>query len=662
MTYRPEIDGIRTIAVLSVLFFHAQFEIFSGGFIGVDVFFVISGYLITSVILREISLNKFTFINFYDKRIRRIFPALFFVIFCSVPFALLLMLPSDIRGYSQTLFASTIFGSNFLFWIQSGDYFDTGSIWKPLHHTWSLAIEEQFYFFHPIFLLIITKLSFRLQKIILLIGIFLSIAICIYLLDIDSKGNFYLLPSRVWELFAGAFLAYLNIEKIKTLFSKNINDLIVIFGLILIFYAIITFDSLTPHPSLLTVIPVLGTVLIIIFGGKYGFSGFLLTNKIVVYIGLISYSLYLWHYPIFVFSRYFFLQDLTILNYFILIFITFLLSIFSYNYIEQPFRNRTKFKRKTIFTFFFILSILFLYISFIGSRTNGFEYKFKDEKLKNILIVKKTGMEDINGFHGVYPSKTSLIGDDSKTPSWALIGDSHAGSLASEMSRYLGSKNLSAIQLSQGGCGYVLGLKKSYSNPLFCEELNIEIEKIILSKEIQNIVISARYVRYLFKTGYDNGEGGKESDLEDTFYYKDRQNDDNVRIENVLKGYSNTIEKLLLSGKRIFLVYPVPEIGWDVPRQSFKSYNRKSLIDVTVSYQSYLDRSKLVIDVFNKFTSYENFIKIDPSILFCNIKTPGRCETSINDKLLYFDDDHVSNYGAQMLIDEISKNNNIINK
>ena len=271
-------------------------------------------------------------------------------------------------------------------------------------------------------------------------------------------------------------------------------------------------------------------------------------------------------------------------------------------------------------------------------------------------------MEDINGFHGVYPSKTSLIGDDSKTPSWALIGDSHAGSLASEMSRYLGSKNLSAIQLSQGGCGYVLGLKKSYSNPLFCEELNIEIEKIILSKEIQNIVISARYVRYLFKTGYDNGEGGKESDLEDTFYYKDRQNDDNVRIENVLKGYSNTIEKLLLSGKRIFLVYPVPEIGWDVPRQSFKSYNRKSLIDVTVSYQSYLDRSKLVIDVFNKFTSYENFIKIDPSVLFCNIKTPGRCETSINDKLLYFDDDHVSNYGAQMLIDEISKNNNIINK
>ena len=654
MNYRPEVDGIRTIAVLAVLFFHAEFQGFSGGFVGVDVFFVISGYLITSVVLREVSVNKFTFANFYEKRIRRIFPALFFISFCCIPFALFLMTPLDLKNFFQSVFSSTIFGSNVLFWLHSGDYFDTASIWKPLHHTWSLAVEEQFYFFHPIIILLVSKFSQRFQKSIIVIGIILSISYSLYFIEIDPKGNFYLLPSRIWELYAGAILAYLNFNKIKSYFSNRLCDLFSIIGLILIFYSVITFNSLTPHPSLLTIIPVLGTVLIIIFSGNTGFSGTILTNKSVVYIGLISYSLYLWHYPIFVFARLILSNDLTTLNYLILIFTSIILSAISYKYVEQPFRNKNKYKKRFIFKSFLILSILFLIIGYIGHSTSGFKNMFKGTKSENIFLVQSTSMEDLDGCHGSDPNKMCLIGDKTKTPTWALLGDCHAGSLSSELSRKLSKANLAGIQLSQGGCGYVLGLKKSFLNPSFCDDLNKKIEKIIMDDEIENIVISARYVRYLFKTGYDNGEGGKESDLEDTYFYPDKYNGENQRKKIVLEAYKNSIESLLLAGKKIFLVYPIPEIGWDVVRQSYKPFIEKN---ITVSYKSYLNRSKTVISKFDELLVYDNFIKIDPSQLFCNIITPGRCETSINDKLLYFDDDHVSNFGAQLILKKILINN-----
>ncbi len=655
MTYRREIDGLRTIAVLSVLFFHAEFQGFSGGFIGVDVFFVISGYLITSVILRDISVDKFTFTKFYEKRVRRIFPALLFISLCCVPFALFLMTPLDLKHFFQSLVGSTIFGSNVLFWLQSGDYFDTASIWKPLHHTWSLAVEEQFYVFHPIIILLASRFSQKFQKGIILVGIILSISYSLYFINFNPKGNFYLLPSRIWELYSGALLAYFNFDKIKSYFSNRLCDIFTILGLILIFYSLLTFNSLTPHPSLLTIIPVFGTILIIIFSGDTGFSGSILTNKKIVYLGLISYSLYLWHYPIFVFSRLILPNDLTSLNYIFLIFISFIFSAITYKYVEQPFRNKNKFKRRFIFKFFLIFSTFCIIIGFIGHLTNGFKNMFTNPKNANLILVQSTAMEDLDGCHGSKPEDNCRIGNKSKTtPSWALIGDSHAGSLSSELSRELSKNNLSGIQLTQGGCGYVLGLNKSFTDPTFCENLNKRIEKIILNNEIKNIVISARYVRYLFKTGYDNGEGGKESDFEDTYYYPDNYNGNNERMNIILEAYKNSIENLLKADKNVFLVYPVPEIGWDVVRQTYKPFNKNN---ITISYQSYLKRSKSVIDKFDELLLYNNFFKIDPSKLFCNITSPDRCETSINNKLIYFDDDHVSNDGAKLIINEILNNN-----
>ncbi len=646
MTYRPEIDGLRTVAVLAVLFFHAEFELFSGGFIGVDVFFVISGYLITSVILKDISKNQFSFLTFYEKRVRRLLPALFFIMTCCLPFVWFLMTSSDAKSFYQTFFASTIFGSNFLFWFQSGNYFDTVSIWKPLHHTWSLAIEEQFYLFHPILLIIISNLKFK--KIYLGILMLISILLSLYFLNVDPKANFYLLPSRYWELLAGGIIAYYNIDHIKSYFSKFINDTFVFIGLALILYSIVIFNSFTPHPSLLTIIPVLGTVLIIIFANSSSFSGLILSNRPMVFVGLISYSLYLWHYPIFVFSRLYIINDLTSINYIILILFTFLFSYFTYKFIEQPFRNRSKFNRKTIFSFFSFFSIVFLIIGFSGHN----HYEYNIDLNNEINLVKSEGMEDAYGCHGKSPKSGCLIGDKKTSPSWAIIGDSHAGSLSSELGRSLESQNESGIQLTQGGCAYTIGLKKTTNNPEACNKLNLQIRDVILNDGIKNIVTSARYVRYLYETGYDNEEGGKESDLEDTFYYDEISDNKKQRINKVLIAYKKSIEELLINGKKIYFVYPVPEIGWDVPRQTYKLGIRDQG-NFSISYKPYIKRSEPVINIFDELLQYDNFIKIDPSKLFCNILTAGRCETSINGKLLYFDDDHVSNYGAKIIINEI---------
>jgi peptidoglycan/LPS O-acetylase OafA/YrhL len=289
MRYRPEIDGMRTIAVLSVIFYHANFSMFSGGFIGVDIFFVISGFLITKVIRKEILVDNFSFLNFYEKRIRRIFPALFFVVLSSLIISVYVLPPVDAKHFFQSMFATITFSSNFLFWIQSGDYFDVGSIYKPLHHTWSLSLEEQFYLFHPFLLIFISKLKDYKQLIIIVLSIFISLTFSHFYLNLDLKGNFYLLPFRMWELFAGALLAFINLDKIRNKFSNMQQDIFACIGIAIVFISIFSFNPKTLHPSFITIAPILGSCIIIIFSTTKGLSGKLLSNKLSVYIGLISY-------------------------------------------------------------------------------------------------------------------------------------------------------------------------------------------------------------------------------------------------------------------------------------------------------------------------------------------------------------------------------------
>ena len=283
MRYRAEIDGLRALAVIPVILYHAGFKLFSGGYVGVDVFFVISGYLITTIILAELGAGTFSLIHFYERRARRILPALFVVMFACLPFAWFWLLPDAMKQFSESLVAVNAFASNILFWRTSG-YFNTATELKPLIHTWSLAVEEQYYVLFPLFLMLTWKLGKRWMVGLLAIVFVISLAGAQWLLATHPSFNFFMLPTRCWELLIGAFIAFYyarhNIKK----HNHNIEQLGSLFGLLLIAYCVFAYDNQTPFPSIYALVPTLGAAFIIIFATHKTVVGRLLGSKLFVAI------------------------------------------------------------------------------------------------------------------------------------------------------------------------------------------------------------------------------------------------------------------------------------------------------------------------------------------------------------------------------------------
>ena len=344
MNYRPEIDGLRAIAIVPVIFFHAGFTYFSGGFIGVDVFFVISGYLITTIIVAKHNTNTFSLIDFYDGRLRRILPALFFVIFLSIPFAWIILSPTELESFSKSLIAVPVFMSNIFFWRDSG-YFESTSDLKPLLHTWSLSVEEQYYLLFPLFLLLVLRISKRTAIILIFAFALLSLSAAQFGAKQFPVANYFLLPTRIWEIAFGCLAAFW-LTKNKQ-YSANLCEFFSALGIALIFIPIYLFDKTTLYPSIWTLIPVIGTVLIIIFSNYKTKIGFILGNNFLVSIGLLSYGAYLWHQPLFAFSRSFY-KELGNTHLSALIITSFFIAYCSRRYIELPFFNKAKFSKKFI--------------------------------------------------------------------------------------------------------------------------------------------------------------------------------------------------------------------------------------------------------------------------------------------------------------------------
>ena len=370
--YRAEIDGLRALAVLPVILFHAGVGAFSGGFVGVDVFFVISGFLITQILLNDLEAGKFSLITFYERRARRILPALFFVVICCIPFAWLWMLPTQARDFSQSLIAVSLFASNFLFWSESG-YFETAAEDKPLLHTWSLAVEEQFYVLFPLLLLLLWRRGSRVTLLCIAVTSVLSLVASEWMQRSDPTGNFFLAPSRAWELMAGSMAAY------WVQYRRPVpNDLLALLGLVLIVSAIFVYDHATPFPGIYAIPPVLGTVLIVLFSGGSGLVTRILSARMFVAIGLISYSAYLWHQPLFAFARLRAQAEPAPHIMLALAVLSLLLAWFTWRWIEQPARQRAGFfgTRKGVFVFSGSVSILLIVLGVIGHKANGFESRF----------------------------------------------------------------------------------------------------------------------------------------------------------------------------------------------------------------------------------------------------------------------------------------------
>ena len=389
--YRPEIDGLRAIAVLSVILYHAGFEVnfneklykvLPGGFLGVDIFYVISGYLITYLILERIKNNSFSFFNFYERRARRLLPTLFVVIAISIIAGWIFMMPGQMKDLSGSAISSLFFLSNFWFWMTDNYFAETSSL-KPLLHTWSLSIEEQFYLIFPPFLYFIYQKKVKNINL-LFLTLIISSLIFASLGNIYFKNlNFYLLPSRIWELSVGVVLAYYHINK-KVIEHKSSNVLN-IFGIILILIPFFLFNKETPHPSIFTMFTIIGTAIIIFYNKNkdFGLVKSILSSKLFVGCGLISYSLYLWHFPVFAFNE---IKSSKLSEFDKLesIFLVFILSILSYYIIEKPFRNRKLILKKYFLIFISTFFIVLLSANFYIYKKNGLPERYSPTILKLI--------------------------------------------------------------------------------------------------------------------------------------------------------------------------------------------------------------------------------------------------------------------------------------
>jgi peptidoglycan/LPS O-acetylase OafA/YrhL len=370
MRYRREIDGLRAVAVIPVVFFHAGLSVFSGGFIGVDVFFVISGYLITAILLEELRTGKFSVGRFYERRARRILPALFVVMLVSIPLALMLMLPPQLKDFGQSLVAVSLFASNILSWLESG-YFEAASELKPLLHTWSLAVEEQFYVIFPLLLMALWRWTRILLLPVITALALASLAMCIVGAIASPHGNFYLPHVRAWELLAGSILAVSRIDR-----THKPNDALAVVGLGLIVVAVLLLDSETPYPSAYTLLPVIGCWLVIAFATSESGPGRLLASKPLVWIGMLSYSAYLWHQPLFAFAR---LAAGEVEPHWLamagLVGVTFSLAYLTWRFIEEPFRRRSIpwfAERSQVLAVSFAAALMFVAIGSAGHLTDGF--------------------------------------------------------------------------------------------------------------------------------------------------------------------------------------------------------------------------------------------------------------------------------------------------
>jgi peptidoglycan/LPS O-acetylase OafA/YrhL len=424
MRYRPEIDGLRAIAVLSVLFFHAGFSFLPGGYIGVDIFFVISGFLITSIILREKEKEKFSLLRFYERRARRILPALFFMLAATLPLALWLLLPMNLEKFASSLISVILFVSNIYFWKET-DYFGQASGQIPLLHTWSLGVEEQYYIFFPLIIMALWRFGYK-RVFAAVAGLAaLSLVISQWGSTENPDANFYLMPARAWELLIGSLIAFAG-NRPATHFSGRKKDILSMLGLVLIIASLTVYTDETPFPSLYALVPTVGAGLVLAFAREGTLCFKILSTKSLVWIGLISYSAYLWHQPLFVFARMYSIDGINDFDYSVLIITSLVCGWFSWRFVENPFRYNGYWTRRRIFAYAGAASFFALCLGSILLLGNGYPQRFP-ESTRHLLAFRNTVETKayVNKYHRGNVEGKAFSDKDSR-PKILIIGDSYS--------------------------------------------------------------------------------------------------------------------------------------------------------------------------------------------------------------------------------------------
>lgn len=622
LKYRPDIDGLRAIAVLSVLLYHLGVGV-PGGYVGVDIFFVISGYLITSIIIKSISNNTFSFLDFMERRIRRIYPPMLLVVAATLLCAYQLQLPADFKQTAYSAIAQIFSLANVFFYMETGGYFRAQAEIMPLLHTWSLSVEEQFYLVVPLILLGLFRLARNWVGAIFTVGLISSLSLSIIGLEYFKTATFYLLPTRAWELGLGALLPVLALNRSSSPL-RVANEAVSILGLMAIACALIMYDSNTPFPGQFALLPCLGTVAVIWANqSRNTFAYQVLSTKPFVGLGLISYSVYLWHWPLIAFSSYTFidLSDYEIKG--IIAALTIVLGYLSWKFVERPFREIKQVKRARIFSYWAISSLVVILSCGYIVIQNGFSNRFPTEVLslagENVVREPKARITLQQTERGQYiPIGTNSTEKPTEIFFW---GDSHAQTILGSFDEYLRNSGIKGEAAVYPGVLPILDAEAIYPGSLGKQapDWNFNILNYIQKQNIKAVVLAAAWNRNL------------------------RDNPEQVLI---LSGLQKVVDALNANNIELYILAQVPESKHAYPRElALRLWKNGNVDNVGPSRAEYT--ASLQYDLFKKISG--DFVILDPTTVFY----PGDRESqlaSIDNQPLYHDRDHLNKMGSDLLM------------
>ena len=538
-------------------------------------------------------------------------------------------------------------------------YFDPASELKPLIHAWSLAIEEQYYLLFPFIALFLFRFGYKFLALFVFILLSVGIVLSEYAAGASSAAAYYLMPYRAWELLAGAMVAvsypwWSPFNKVRWLSQPA-----AFLGFLLVMLPVFLYDSHTKFPGYSASIPVIGASLLIVFATASTLVGRFLSCKVMVSVGLISYSLYLWHQPILSLARERSLDGLSRIDLILCLVMVLAMSYLTWKYVETPFRKKGLIGRPRLAIFVVGGGGLLIAFGVAGYFSSGFPGRYDDATyfLMSASNDRNPRQQECNtgGVGYRNPSEACVLGSKDNVVA-VLLGDSHADSIAHPLSIEMERRGIGAKQMTYGGCPPVREVFRR--GDFRCADYYHEVLKVIQDPSIKTVVLMARWSIYSEGQAFDNGEGGVEHGVDGIWVdvgvaEVDRSRSLPVRKKAIVDAFAGEVLELLSSGKRVVIVYPVPEVGWSVPEYAAKKFARTGDASVSTSYQVYLDRNLDVIMAFDGIGEREGLFRVRPHSKLCDSIVPGRCVAAVGGDVFYFDDDHLSNRGAWTFVGEI---------
>lgn len=635
--HRADIDGLRAVAIAGVLAYHFGLGGVSGGYGGVDVFFVISGFLIAGIIKSEIEAETFSITRFYVRRIRRIIPALTVCVLVSSLLAALLLFPSDLKSYGGSLLAAATSTSNFYFRRDTG-YFDAPAISKPLLHTWSLGVEEQFYALFPILLVALFAINRKAVKFVLL-----AIASASFAYSVRDVGNhpqqaFFSTLGRVWELLTGALLAF---EVAPRLSSKAGRELEGIVGAALIAACFFRYTNVTEFPGLTALPLCLGAALIIHSGGgtQPTLVGRALALPPVVALGLISYSVYLWHWPLMVFFRYRFPEAWTLPSQLAILTASVAIGALSWRYVEQPFRNLRTASARPVFMTAGLITAGLAVLSFTMREPRWLDHWSSEVLASTAPATVSRGAQCRPLPNPIgRPSDVCRLGPADRFIDTILWGDSHAQKLAAGLGAYGKFDGHALLVETYGGCPPLLDVQLyGRSRSVKCPAFNNAVFAKATTPGIRQVIIAARWALYAEGERGDV-DGGAE------VYLSNEGIEKNAPI--FAAALEKTVRKLTDKGLQVTIVGPIPENVFD-PELAFERFHAwKQPLPHETKLSTFLQRERNVMPVLSRIARIPNVHVVYPHLKLCDAQT---CRYSENGQPLYRDTNHLNADGLAAL-------------